>query len=422
LVLEARAGRLLAEVGDVFSYSIFVTNPGTEPLADIVVVDTVPAELTVFAVPLPDAVDAVQVGSHRGKEDIVWVLRPIDPGETVELTWRALAWDPGDLRAVNKVSALVDSSSLQQQGGPPSATASSTTYLGGDRAEGTKNPPYRRVEKRTVTVAATTQTTEPLGAPGVLPATGIDPLPYLWSAAAAIAAGLLLVAISGSSRARRVAIATIATILMAAGCTTEETPPQARSATPPPLEVPRPDSPRDSVLGLRIERPNFEPRTDAPTETPAESFAPETPVVTEPVQTIETVVVTAGDLPAEELDSRDGDNAMTYTWDEASLTITEAASSAFFEAGAQAEILGELDVSDDGIAIDVIIANKLADRRLHVAGRIVHRIFDSAGALVATLESAPIDVMLSPGGSTAVEFEYLLPSGSYSVSSDFEAS
>ncbi|MGH9194503.1 MAG: hypothetical protein ACRD1T_02025, partial [Acidimicrobiia bacterium] len=59
---------------------------------------------------------------------------------------------------------------------------------------------------------------------------------------------------------------------------------------------------------------------------------------------------------------------------------------------------------------------------LHVNGRMVHRIFDTSGTLVATLESEEIDVTLAPGGTTAAEFEYLLPSGDYSVSNAFERS
>jgi hypothetical protein len=72
----------------------------------------------------------------------------------------------------------------------------------------------------------------------------------------------------------------------------------------------------------------------------------------------------------------------------------------------------------EGLSTTVRLENT-SSKPLRVNGSVTLEITDS-GAIISTLTSEPLDVVLAPGGGAIVSYRYLLPSGEYTISSSFE--
>jgi uncharacterized repeat protein (TIGR01451 family) len=411
-VIESRAEGLLTEVGSEIGFVVTVTNVGSEALEEIVVVDLVPAEIDVLGVDFVDGVDAVQFGQHQGQADIVWVLAPLAADASVELTWTGRAARRGDLLALNSVEARVEGKSLE--------LSQFTAYLAGEDAMGVSNPPYRRVDRRVVVQRVPVPAV--LGA--ALPATGA-PLRDL----ALLGVGLVVtgIALLGAARDTRrgLSAALVALFLVAAACTGSE-PEVAQPSSPGPTESPRsspPSEEEDRVRGRRIERePEGERERDrAPDATATAEVPPAPPQRFEIVRDVRRVVVRAGDLPASSLDSRSGDNVLTYVFDADADRIVEASSSLLAIAGATVEVVSGVSLVQGTLETTGTVRNLSPRSRLRVHGRIVLEIHREGGG-VAVLRSDEIDVTLAPRGEVVTPFSHLLPSGEYRVETSFQAS
>ncbi|MDQ3956716.1 MAG: hypothetical protein M3273_00170, partial [Actinomycetota bacterium] len=108
-------------------------------------------------------------------------------------------------------------------------------------------------------------------------------------------------------------------------------------------------------------------------------------------------------------------------WDEPSREILGATSGTRFVEDSSTELLTDLTTRDGTIVNRVVLRNTASATRLGVKGRFVHEVFDGSH-LVARLRSAPVDVVLSPGGTVSGTFSYLLPTGDYTIQTAFESS
>jgi hypothetical protein len=140
---------------------------------------------------------------------------------------------------------------------------------------------------------------------------------------------------------------------------------------------------------------------------------------TRTVTRVRTITVTAAALPVITLGPTEGDNSLSYEWDESSTSFVSAASSRQVIRGARVELLTELSSEPGAIAVHVTLRNLTTHMRVAVRGRMTHEVFGSAG-LVARFVSDSIDTVLNPNGSTTVGFTYLLPTGQYTTRSAFE--
>ncbi|MEA2446968.1 MAG: hypothetical protein QOK47_605, partial [Actinomycetota bacterium] len=169
---------------------MLVSNTSGEEIHDVVVVDLVPDEVDVVGVPVTDSVDAVQLGVHRGQEDIVWIISSIAAGGEIELSWSGEAVAPGDLEAVNSVS--VTGSEVT------GSSESDATYLGFVKAleiERGKAPAPTFVQKTVMKRVPVEGAVSPAVATA-LPNTGAPTVQMVAAAFALIALGALLVSLS----------------------------------------------------------------------------------------------------------------------------------------------------------------------------------------------------------------------------------
>lgn len=397
---------LLGQVGDTVTYSINVEV--TEPTPELVVVTTVAPELDVAGVPLNDAVESMAFGRHGDDEDIVWVLEDVTPGAPVELIWHGLVAQAGDLEATSVVEARTDDAS---------ATDATQTFLASEpsaEAEGTAAPSVRDKVVRMVPV--------PAAAPdgSLLPVTGWSPESTLWVAAVLLALGLLLIAVSLARPRARQTVALLMVLLVTAACTSDS--PEPSAAPTPPTETQedeagedeRPDKPKDQVLGIQIRRDPEELEAEQAEEvasTEAESVNP-------PV-TYRRVVVLGPEAPEPvQQPPAEGDNTVSFAWDEGGRTVGTATSGIVFNADQLSTITTALNWSDDGLTSDILLTN-VTSEPLRVQGTLVLEIVKD-GDTAATLTSDPIDVTLAPEGSVEVGYRYLLPTGEYLVTSNFQ--
>lgn len=415
LALETSVSELLVEVGGTFRYTITVRNTGDEALEGVIVTDEVAPEIDVVSVPVPDEVEAVQLGRSPLHEDIVWNVGRMEPGEEIALEWVAQAASAGDLIAVNEVSAEADRT--------PSRSSSSTTFLASDDGVRAANPPAAPVTKKVV-VLGTRLVRAPSTGGAVLPVTGMDVLP--WAAGAAALIGLGAVLSSAARRRSRVAAGAIVVLLLLSACVGST--PQDQAAEPAQDETTEPEvkpepKPSDQVLGTRLTRSPEEAAEDLATEDATESIEEQTETapefVTEEFREVKTVVVPPEELVSGSLASRDGDNHMTFDWDLDTRSIPQAASSVIYLAEATTELLTTLRVEGDAIAVVVTLRN-VGDAPIDVSGRLVHLVSGADGE-IAEFTSDPIDMVLNPDGKVTAEFSYLLPTGRYSSTSEFRA-
>ena len=426
--VEPTSDRLLAEVGDRVRYSIKVTNTGAHRLDEPVVIDLVPREIRIFAVDLltPQEVKAVQYGESRGKQDIVWVLAPLESRESVTLTWVGTVKDSGDLVAENTVRAKAD--------GVAPVREEHSTYLGTVSGTRITNPRVKPVTRQVVTEVHS-RAVAVNASPATLPFTGSDPERAVVLALGLIVAGLglLWVTQGGAEWRRRVlaAVVAVAVTTMTACVSNDQSTRQQENAT-----AKKQQRLPTNVKGKRVSRKNNKGNGGGTTTNAAPPVAPghQPPGVTpedappaadqtlsgerRTVRRVRVVTVTAADLPTDTLQSRAGDNVVTYEWDEAQSQIKSAASSLTVVSGAPVEILTELSARRGAIGVRIVLRNLSTERRLAVNGRIVLDVLAADGP-IAQLQSGPINEVLNPRGETTATFTYLLPTGSYRVRSAF---
>ena len=421
LTVSTSSRELLVQVGDVIHYEVTVTNNGADAAQDVAIHNDVAPEVDVISVPISPRADAIQLGRTPDGEDIDWVINDLGPGRTVTFTWTGKAAVAGDLAALNQVEARGKNR--------PAAADSAETFLGVRKGMTTDNPRPKPITKKVVVLGTRIVSGEAAaeGAPGgILPATGFDVSRFLSIAGLLLAGGLCLIAIARMKN-RRLSwtLTSIALVAVMTACVSTPEDPSARAPQDNGSPVDQdgddkePKEPKDKVKGKQLVRDGSEGTVGETADDVAAPAASEAPVV-ETVRTVETVEVAPEDLPTIELDSRPGDNAMTYTWDEAA-GITQAASSIRFVEGQAASIITGVSVGGRGIEVAVTLTNLSERERLVVRGRIVHIVSGDSGE-IARFESEEIDLVLEPKGSTTVGFEYLLPSGDYGASSSFEAS
>jgi LPXTG-motif cell wall-anchored protein len=267
------------------------------------------------------------------------------------------------------------------------------------------------------------------GAPGGLPATGTDPLPF-------IIAGLLLIGIGsvfafGSRRPSDPrALLLVALVLMAA-CVASDPDQDGASGptvttTPSGDEDPKPSpSPSDEVKGTLLHRDDHNggggegDGTVTTTTIPVPVVAPvDVPTVTTIVRTVDLVKLSSEDLPVQPLASRFADNAVTLDWSETA-GVVDATSSLLIGEDDGVEMVTSVAPGAGTIEVDVTLRNTTSDTRISVDGRMRHVVSGSGGG--ASLESEHLEITLNPGGEATEHFSYLLPTGSYSLESSFES-
>jgi hypothetical protein len=437
---------LVTQVGGKIHYTTRVTNDGQTKLKGVTVLALLQPELSAQTVSLVDAVDAALIGSYAQGDDVVWVLKDLAPGQSVDLPWTAKAMKPGDLRAVTTTTAKTK--------GVKAKADPATTYLATAAARAVVNP-VPVVKKKIVTYhskvvpqerpplgSAATGSVAPAGSSGdELPFTGSDPTPVILWGFLLILMGLVLV-FAPKSFDRRKMLALMLVVLTA--CVASN----SNHSAAPGTTVP------DRVKGKLIRKGDgggtdtnkhagdggsadggpvttttlpFQPPTDtaasAPTTTLAGPIAAgqegPLPTVTTIVRHVEQVVVPVQGLAVDKLQSRAGDDLVALDWSEVS-GIETATSSAMFNSGSPVEILTSLGEGNGSVEVDVTLRNLEPRTRLQVKGHLEH-IISGASGTVATLRSEPLDLVLNPNGVAQAHFTYLLPTGSYTMSSSFVA-
>jgi hypothetical protein len=413
---------LLVQVGDTASFASTLSNETAAPVEDVAVVARLAPELDLVGVAQIPEADAISIGSSPRGEDIVWIFETIDPGESIDLNWSGHVSSPGDLEASNRIEALSNGRRLAQ--------SSQSTYLGyvqGVRTERGERP-AAVVQERVVTKLVPVSTEVAAAPGGILPLTGWSPAGVIVFGFALIAAGGLLLLPGGLPRPSRLVL--IAILLLGTACVSEQNtaapdrPDVESSVTPEPEPEPsggtgpdqdnkRDEKRGDRVLGLRLDRNGeadgrADDATDTPLGTPTEAVAYET--VTEVVS-----VTVQPEVTEERLDSREGDNTMSFTWGPG--TAPQAASSVRFSPDATEELLVGLSSRGSRLLAPISLVNVSEDRRLVVQGRLVLQV--SSGRRTSTLSSGPIDVVLEPGGETTAVITFSLPAGTYSAKAAF---
>jgi hypothetical protein len=435
LTIETTQSRMLTQVGGRVGFKVHVKNNGADTLEGVAIVSVIPPEMDAGAAQIGPDVEAAFHGASPTSEDIVWILKALQPGDTATLPWTGNVVNRGNLRAVTETQAKLNEEKVQ--------SARTTTYLAtaGKRAPHNPTPMVKKriVTYKTVELPAAEQPSlmdDVAGAPvsgsaDPLPLTGSDPKPV-------ILFGLLLIVIGmafarGAHRDPRKLL--IVALLVFAACV--DTGSDQASAPKPSPTV------EDKVKGTRFERDknkdNEEPAESATTTTlpfspegepgtegeptlvadlPTDTTVVERPTVTSIVRQVRVETVPA-DLKDEELASRDGDNFLSVEWDE-DAGLRNAASSTMLTSDAPVEIQTSLAEKNGAVEADVELRSLREDTRVVVRGVIVQTI-TSGGSVVATLRSDPFDVAVNPGGTLQAHFSYLLPTGAYDITSAFEA-
>lgn len=426
-----QSGPLLVQVGDVGAFRLTVSNPSDTPLRDVAVVTQIAPELDVVGVtPILEA-DAIQLGSSRFGEDVVWIFHELAPTESVELFWTARAAVPGDLEANNETVALVE--------GHEVADSVQRTYLGYVdplQVEREDDPPAV-VQRRVITKLVPVSRKVTAATAGLLPVTGAAPAAVTGAAIISIVLGLACLWLSGRSRSLRHGgvVAIIALLLTTTACvSSDEAPsdagPEARQQTgerpgkPHVESEPDVESEReDEVLGLRIERDRRE--TDpsgsdaaAPTDidSPEPAAADPDQVVFEEVTVVESVLIPAASLPVREMSESSGDNLISITWERGSNELN-AVSSRTLQVDATEELLTSVVASGPRLIATVTLRN-LAEDRLAVTGRL--RLEISHGEISSTLYSETTEAVLDQGEEVSADFTFSLPDGSFALRGGFE--
>ncbi|HET7481939.1 MAG TPA: hypothetical protein VFK89_03675 [Actinomycetota bacterium] len=412
--------------------TVTVTNVGSAPALEVGVVDTVPGEFDVLGVPILDGLVGQNLISVGNREQIVWSVGVLEPGQSLDLPWFAQVMHEGDLAADNTVAAastedVTRNASRTYLGGSTSPQVAHNG--GGDRSTTTKR--VRRV------VRYRTRTVPDVGAgSSALPFTGAPAFPFVIGGIGAIMFGALLLLLA---RRRRFAIVVLCIALLAMTACVDSSSDN---------DVAQGPSPTDTVLGKRLhnngdrgtdnngtngddtrgngERSKPQDRVEGKRLTRGGDVAGGVPGTTPtqvafhevrvPVFRTVTVTVPAPPTPAVPLTSLSGGNTLTFAWDEPSRTVTTATSSVVFD-DQDAEIRVDQDFGSDSISNTVTLTN-VSDHELAIDGRLV---LDVSGPTGAHLTSPTITQTIAPGGSVTTQFRYVLPSGSYTAVPSFEA-
>jgi hypothetical protein len=429
---------MLTQVGGRVGFKVHVKNAGPEVLEGVAIVSIIPPEMDAGAVAIGPDVEAAFHGASPTSEDIVWILKSLQPGDTATLPWSGRVVNRGNLRAVTETQAKLGEVKVQ--------SARTTTYLAtaGKRAPHNPTPTVKKriVTYKSVEVPAAEQpsfTDDVAGAPVAgsadpLPLTGSDPKALLLFGLALIALGIAFA--RGAHRDPRKLL--IVALLVFAACVDTGTD-QASGPKPSPTV-------EDKVKGTRFDKRDknegangsgesattttlpFSPEGDPGTEgepeptlvagLPTDTTLVQVPTVTSIVRQVRVETVPA-DLEDEELTSRDGDNFLSVEWDE-DAGLQNAASSTMLTSDAPVEIQTSLAEKNGTLQADVELRSLREDKRVVVRGVIVQTI-SSGGTVVATLRSDPFDVAVNPDGTLQAHFSYLLPTGTYDITSAFEA-
>jgi hypothetical protein len=411
------------------SYSVTVTNPGSEPVTGVVISNEVPPEIDVHDVPLIPQAASITLSSLGRSETIIWTLDRLAAGRSVRLPWTGEVGILGDFVADNSVTAEAEG---------VTSRAEDRIFLAGasTRADTGSTSEPRTIVKRKRIVRHEVQTLaqnvlRPAPSPSALPSTGADLRGWIIGASVVALLGALIFLIGRRGNLRRVHVLLILCLLIAA-CMQDQEP----TATPDRTEVGE-DGEDDRVKGERFRRgqdqdgdPTGETgETDAaaegalddqPTTSPDAPVEPE--VTANEVVRVPVVEVVEVSIPAPEpisLGPLGGDNTITYTWDEAQREIAAAASGRILRPDATTSLLAGLSVEAPFIGVDVELTNTGSDP-VQANGTLVLSIAESAGGVITRLESRSIDETLDPGESASARFSYALPSGEYVSVATFE--
>lgn len=451
LELTTSGGGFLQEVGSQIEYEITVKNVGQHPAQAISLVNLVPGEVHVLSAGIAPGVDAVQVGHHKGKEDVVWVISKLNPNKSVRVTYTGVVERPGDLEALNRTRTVSSNAARTE--------SQNRTYLADSGGGGADNPPFDPIREKHVTREKVVErplvrkrvSTDP-SAPGSseLPFTGIDPWATTTFGMLLLVLGVVLVHVSsGNSDRRRVGAASVILLLVAGACITNNADiepevlgtqitrsPEVPATDAPPTEAPPTDGsganpgegPSDPNNGPGPTDPGNDSSggNGSPGSDGNGSAAPDTTLVLvpgDPVTTFERkvdfVTVTAGDLPVHQLGSAQG-SGTTFSWDDSAGAITQATSSNSIVEGV-ASLSAQVSPQGDGMQLIVTLTNVAGQTRLGLSGNLAVEISRGGGG-GRVLESGPVDLVLNPQGETTAEFAFRLPTGTYGARALFQAS
>jgi uncharacterized repeat protein (TIGR01451 family) len=432
-------GPTFAQVGEQVRYGLTISNAGDTPATDLAIVYLVPREIHVERAGLPRGVDAVQIGIFKGKEDVVWAIDKLAPGKQVTVDWVGTVARGGNLAARAAARAEADGAVVDRSG--------SSTYLADELGTGTHNPDFEPIIRRVVTRETVTVTSPSDRAPtdaGVaagsaeLPFTGGTPGRIVMIAIGFVLAGAVLVVVTSRRlRGRRVIVGCVALLVLATACIgTQETPPDRvkgetitrnqgggvdgdnRDQAPGPEDEGNDGLLDEPALDPDNEGPNadggpgdtaVDPLPDpddgsvaAPPAIPIPS-TPETRVV----RRVRTRTVDDNDLAIE--------SAASITAPAAIVSRSGGGRSSARVGGAL--LRSDVDVENGRLLATVEVANASSRRRLQVGGDLLFKI-DGFG----TLRAGGVDRVLNPNGEINAQFEFQLPSGSFSSQPSFSAS
>lgn len=461
LELSSSGGGFLQAVGGQIEYQITVKNVSQNPAQEISLVNLVPGEVHVLSAGIAPGVDAVQVGHHEGKEDVVWVIDKLNPNKSVRVTYTGVVERAGDLEALNRTRTLSSNAARTE--------TQDRTYLADSGGGGSNNTSFDPIREKRVTREKVVErplirkrvSTDP-SAPGSsadLPFTGIDPWATTAFGMVLLVFGVVLVHVgSGKSDRRRVGGASVILLLVAGACMSNNgdiepevlgtqitRSPDTPATEAPPTEAPPTedpgsnpgDGPTDPNDGTGPTDPgndgsggNGSPGAGDGTGSNGSgngsAGGPDTTVVLvpgDPVTTFERnvdfVTVTAGDLPVHQLGSAQGSNT-TFAWDDSASAITQAASSNSIVEGV-AELSAQVVPQGRGMRLTVTLTNVAEQTRLGLRGNLAVEISTGGGG-GRVLESGAVDLVLNPQGQTTAEFAFRLPSGAYGARALFQSS
>ncbi|MFN2595102.1 MAG: hypothetical protein ABR579_09475 [Actinomycetota bacterium] len=414
------------------NYSVTISNEGQSALSNVSATDLVPIELDVVSAAINSNVQATELGQSGNKEDIVWQIGPMAPGETLHLKWTGKVVSLGGFDAVNTVRA---------RGASVSLATTSTTYLAATRITGTTNPPYHSTRRVVTYEAASDAAAAAAGSvvgnaanPSELPFTGFRLTGLVLLAMALGVAGATLWLVAAARRGRYQtarAILPIAGLVVLTACVSSSQRPNAaapgtpsvkgRHITASPSAAPeKSPNPSHGNQGNGSGPSNGNPSgSGSQTTGPiagGPAVNPGLPAPAPTVAVVHVVPITAADLPVEQAPTTEGSDSMTYTWNAQGGYISTSTSTRTF-GSKDVTVTGHLTDSGGAIHVSLAISNGTSARRVAVKGRIVVAI--RGPGLAQRLTSPLIDVTLSPHGAAHARFDYALPSGTYGTNFSF---
>lgn len=398
--IQSRSSDLVAPVGELVTYTVEVQATGDPK---VLVTVEVPPEIDVESVPLNDNVSDMAATKHGIAEGIVWNV-DTSGGTPVELHWVGRVVASGDLEATSVIRAETKHAA---------AAATQQTFLASTATPDVEGVAPPKVKGKVVKMVPVRVPAETVGPGAVLPMTGWSPVGPLWSAFVLFLLGSLLLVLSRNRMRVRDIVALSLLIAVSVACTTA-TEPQAKDATTesaPQVTDEATESTEtkvpDQVLGKRI-------HANADDLAASEDVAEDATSAFEIVY--ERVLVEVPGEPVADQPTRVGDNTVSFLWDEDRRIVETATSGIMFTADQPSALTTGLDWNENGLNSVVTLENSSGEP-LRVKGTVQLQV--SSGSASSTLNSDPIDVILAPGGSVAVSFHYLLPSGDSNVTSLF---